>query len=62
MQRRHVLISTIAASAIGVATRESPPASAAGIGRGQARIQTRDGVALFHRDWGSGRTILFGGR
>jgi non-heme chloroperoxidase len=59
MQRRSVLLSTSAAGALGVAARGGPPASAAGIGLGQARIQTPDGVALFHRDWGSGRPILF---
>jgi non-heme chloroperoxidase len=59
MQRRSVLLSSIAAGAVGVATWGGPPASAAGTRREQARIKTRDGVALFYRDWGSGRPVLF---
>jgi non-heme chloroperoxidase len=59
MQRRSVLLSSIAASAVGVATLGGPPASAAGTRREQARIKTRDGAALFYRDWGFGRPVLF---
>jgi non-heme chloroperoxidase len=59
MQRRSVLLSTIAAGAAAVVTPGSPTASTAGIRRGQARIQMRDGTSLFYRDWGSGRPVLF---
>jgi pimeloyl-ACP methyl ester carboxylesterase len=59
MQRRSVLLSSIAAGAVGVATWGGPPASAAGTRCEHARIKTRDGVALFYRDWGSGRPVLF---
>src|SRR5580704_6273857 len=60
MQRRDILLSAVAAGVVawaGEAT--SPAASAAGVARRQSTIQTRDGVSLFHREWGSGRPILF---
>jgi non-heme chloroperoxidase len=59
MLRRDVLFSTIAAGAGAIATPRGLPASTAGERRGRARIQTRDGVSLFYRDWGSGRPVLF---
>ena len=59
MQRRDVLLSSIAAGAVTVAARGAAPAPRAGTRPGQARIQTHDGVFLFHRDWGSGRPVLF---
>jgi non-heme chloroperoxidase len=49
MQRRNVLLSATAAGAVGIAAG----------GRGEARIRTRDGIGLFHREWGSGRPLLF---
>ena len=58
MQRRDVLLSSIAAGAVTVAARGAVPAPGAGTRPGQARIQTRDGLFLFHRDWGSGRPVL----
>lgn len=59
MQRRDLLISTLAGS-IGVA-------GAAAAGRAalptretaQISVRARDGVRLFHRDWGSGQPVLF---
>jgi pimeloyl-ACP methyl ester carboxylesterase len=57
MQRRQVLVSALAAagatagSAALTATPTSPQA--------RAQVRTREGVNLFHRDWGSGRAVLF---
>ena len=59
MQRRDVLRSAVAAGAAGVASGGAALASAPGAQRRPPRIQTRDGTALFHREWGSGRPLLF---
>jgi non-heme chloroperoxidase len=59
MRRRTVLLPTLAAGALRVATRAGSAASAVEKRPGQARIRTRDGASLFHRDWGSGRPVLF---
>ena len=59
MQRRNVLVSAIAAGAVGIAAGGGSLPSAAAVRAGQTRIQTRDGIGLFHRDWGSGRPLLF---
>ena len=59
MQRRNVLLSTIAAGAVGIAAGGGSLPSAAAVRGGQTRIQTRDGIGLFHREWGSGRPLLF---
>jgi non-heme chloroperoxidase len=54
MQRRDVLLTAAAATM----TTAAGPAAAAG-GKPQPRIRTRDGVELFHWDWGSGKPVLF---
>ena len=47
--RRELFYSTICGDVPEVFTRSGRP----------VRLQTRDGVELFHRDWGSGRPIVF---
>ena len=59
MQRRSVLLSTIAAGAVAVAARAAAPAPTTAGQRRQVKIQTHDGTNLFYRDWGSGRPIVF---
>ena len=59
MQRREVLLSAVVTGAVGVAAGGTSLASAAGVRQKQTRILTRDGVALFYREWGSGLPILF---
>jgi non-heme chloroperoxidase len=55
MQRRDLLL-TAAAATIAAATTETTAATTA---QPLPRIRTRDGVELFHREWGSGRPVLF---
>jgi len=55
MQRRDLLLSAAAATL--AATTE--PAAAAAPATPSPKIRTRDGVALFHQEWGSGRPVLF---
>jgi len=59
MQRRDVLVSTVATGAMGVAAGASPLVPRGGVRSRPTRIRTRDGSALFYREWGSGRPILF---
>jgi non-heme chloroperoxidase len=59
MQTRNVLLSAIATGAVGIAAGRASLPSAAAVRRGEARIQTRDGIGLFHREWGTGRPLLF---
>ena len=54
MHRRDLLISGLAA---GTAAAMVRPAAAQP--RGRTTIRARDGVQLFHRDWGEGRTVVF---
>jgi pimeloyl-ACP methyl ester carboxylesterase len=54
MHRRDLLISGLAAGAAAATVR---PAAAQP--RGRPTIRARDGVQLFHRDWGDGRTVVF---
>ena len=54
MQRRDLLL-TAATATIAATTKASATAPA----QPSARIRTRDGVELFHREWGSGRPVLF---
>ena len=54
MQRRDLLLTAAAATVAGVA---APAAATAA--KPSARVRTRDGVGLFHRDWGSGKPVLF---
>jgi pimeloyl-ACP methyl ester carboxylesterase len=55
MQRRDLLL-TAAATTIAATTGTADAAAPA---KPSARIRTRDGVELFHREWGSGRPVLF---
>jgi pimeloyl-ACP methyl ester carboxylesterase len=55
MQRRDLLLTAAAATL--AATTE--PAAAAAAATPSPKIRTRDGVALFHQEWGSGRPVLF---
>jgi non-heme chloroperoxidase len=55
MQRRELLLTAAAATI--AATSEK--AAAAAPTAPSPRIRTRDGVALFHQDWGSGKPVLF---
>jgi non-heme chloroperoxidase len=54
MQRRHLIQSAAAVPACGLAVAASA-AEPVKI----PRVTTSDGIRLFHRDWGAGRTILF---
>jgi non-heme chloroperoxidase len=47
--RRELFHSTVCGDAPSIAARRNWP----------MKIQTRDGVELFHRDWGTGRPIVF---
>jgi len=59
MQRRDLLISALTVSAAATAApameRIAPPTK----DRAPTIVQARDGVRLFHRDWGSGQPLLF---
>jgi len=58
MQRRDILLSALtvtAAASVSPAARTAPPLG----GRASQGVQSRDGVHLFHRDWGAGRPLLF---
>jgi non-heme chloroperoxidase len=62
MLRRNVLLSAIATGALGTAVDTAGAASVAPSAtdtRRGAKIRTRDGVELFHRDSGAGRPVLF---
>ncbi|MET0271812.1 MAG: alpha/beta hydrolase [Phenylobacterium sp.] len=54
MLRRHVLTAALAAPLAVAAVR---PAQAAP--RRNIEVRARDGVRLFHRDWGEGRPVVF---
>jgi len=54
MQRRDLLLTAAAATLAATAA----PAAAAPTNP-SPKIRTRDGVTLFHQDWGSGRPVLF---
>ena len=54
MQRRDLLL-TAATATVAATTK----ASAAAAAKPSAKIRARDGVELFHREWGSGRPVLF---
>ena len=53
MQRRDLLLTAASATIAATATAAAAPT------RPSPTIRTRDGVALFHREWGSGRPVLF---
>lgn len=55
MDRRQIFASALA----GAAATAAWPAASIAAGRFSARIRTRDGATLFHRDWGEGRTVVF---
>jgi non-heme chloroperoxidase len=55
MQRRDLLLT--AAATIAAGTERA--AAAAAPAKPSPKIRTRDGVELFHREWGSGRPVLF---
>jgi pimeloyl-ACP methyl ester carboxylesterase len=59
MQTRNVLLSGIANGAVGIAAGGASLPSAAAVRPGGPRIRTRDGIGLFHREWGSGQPLLF---
>jgi non-heme chloroperoxidase len=54
MLRRQVLTAAMAAPLVAVAANPTQAAP-----RRPAEIRTRDGVRLFHRDWGEGRPVVF---
>ena len=54
MQRRDLLLT--AATAAAIATTAG---TAAATPQPPIRIRTRDGVELFHRDWGNGKPVVF---
>jgi pimeloyl-ACP methyl ester carboxylesterase len=61
MLRREVLMSAIAAGATGAAVSDQGAAKspgAMGIVHGR-KLQTSDGLSLFHREWGTGRAAVF---
>ncbi|HEY2750562.1 alpha/beta hydrolase [Phenylobacterium sp.] len=57
MNRRDILTTTLAAPLVGATGLRAHPARAAS--RRATEIRTREGVRLFHRDWGEGPAILF---
>lgn len=60
MRRRQVLLTAMTAGALGAAAAAARAAApAAGPRTRTAKVRTRDGVELFHREWGSGRPVLF---
>ena len=54
MQRRDLLLTTAATIAATTATAAAAPPA-----KPQPKLRTRDGVELFHREWGNGRPVLF---
>ena len=59
MQRRDVLISAVAAAALGASFRARAATAGAVMRGAPPAVRTRDGVGLFVRDWGEGRPVLF---
>jgi pimeloyl-ACP methyl ester carboxylesterase len=59
MQRRDVLISAVAAAALGASFRARAATKGAVTRAAPPAVRTRDGVGLFVRDWGEGRPVLF---
>ncbi|MEO8113783.1 MAG: alpha/beta hydrolase [Phenylobacterium sp.] len=55
MLRRHILTSALAAPVLGATAAQARPAPV----RHPTAVRTRDGAALFHRDWGEGRPVVF---
>src|ERR1700730_1731985 len=58
MNRRNILLSA-AAGGLFTTVASGSPAAEGSVRWGAASLQTRDGLRLFHRDWGSGRPLLF---
>ena len=58
MLRRDILTTAFALPALG-AVAIAPPARAAAPSRRQTAVRARDGVGLFHRDWGEGAPVVF---
>jgi non-heme chloroperoxidase len=62
MDRRYVLKSVVAAAAgsgLMAATEGGEATAKSSPPRGVTRITTKDGTALYYRDWGDGPTLLF---
>lgn len=59
MQRRDLLISTLTVSAAAMAVPVAAKAAASEKGNASPIVLVRDGVRLFHRDWGRGQPVLF---
>ena len=55
MQRRDLLLTAAAATIAATTERAAADAPATP----SPKIRTRDGVALFHQEWGSGKPVLF---
>ncbi len=53
MQRRDLLLTTAAATIAAAGPAAAAPA------KPSPKIRTRDGVELFHQEWGSGKPVLF---
>jgi non-heme chloroperoxidase len=61
MNRQDVLMSTIAAGTAGAAIYDqslAKPPGATGVAHTR-KLQTSDGLSLFHREWGTGRSAVF---
>lgn len=57
MNRRNILTSGLAAGTMAALVDAGP--AAAGAAPHPVTVRTRDGVRLFHRDWGEGRPVVF---
>ena len=59
MQRRDVLLSAVTAGALAASGAAAAPAATAKAKPRTQAIRTRDGLQLFHREWGEGQPVLF---
>jgi pimeloyl-ACP methyl ester carboxylesterase len=59
MQRRDLLISALTATATASSAPAATKAAPSDRGKAPTTVYSRDGVRLFHRDWGSGQPVLF---
>jgi non-heme chloroperoxidase len=59
MHRRELLVSAVTTGAFGVGLSAAAATAGASPRKQPVQIRTREGVGLFHREWGAGQPVLF---